>query len=165
MARKEHFDVEAVRAKTLEYIAGNREKAAIQAKVEQVLLTFEGKQINKRMATAVQAALGEGYYASWRPQYSWHSILISNKTTLPYSAPYDVMIGYDSDTYPNGARKFEFAYWKQRYSDAHGNDQHLARAEKSEQALRFVEQRVNHYNEAVKEANAAYEALEGLATW
>ncbi len=165
MARKERFDPDEVRAKTLDYIAKCRAKAAVHAVVLEVLKGWQGKQINKRMATAVEKALGADYSVYWRTEYSWTSIRVWNKTTIPYNEYYDVMIAYDSDAYPNGERRFDFDYWLGKYGNAYGMQNLNANADKSEAALRFLDQRVNAYNAAMAAAENAYAEMEGLATW
>lgn len=165
MARKDRFDAAEVRAKTLDYIAKCRAKAVVHERVIAVLKGWQGKVINKRMASAVELALGPEYSVYWRTEYSWTSIRVWNKTTIPYNECYDAMIAYDSDAYPNGQRRFDFDYWLGRYGNSYGLGELSARADKAEAALRHLDARVEAYNAAMVAAEKAYEAMEGLATW
>jgi hypothetical protein len=163
--KQESYDAEVVRTKTLEHIATNRAKAVIHTKVCEALKTWQGKPINKRIQTLVQKALGEEYTVYWSTSYGWLALDIWSATKLPYNNKYNVMLAYDNDTYPTNDRKFDFAHWEVRYSNSHGNNRYGEWADKSEHALRFLDQRIQAYNEAMAAAKAAYEALEGLAVW
>jgi acyl-CoA reductase-like NAD-dependent aldehyde dehydrogenase len=61
-----------------------------------------------------------------------------------------------------GDGKFDLAYWTERYSKSHGNDKYGHWADRAEQALRFLDVRVQAYNDAITVAEEAYKALDGL---
>lgn len=171
MSRKDHLDISEVRAKTEERIALLHAKAAVHTIVCAVLQKYQGKLINKRLANAVEAQLGEGFSVYWKTEYSWNAIRVWNTSTnttaavIPYSDAYDVMINYHSDAYPGGDNRFDYAHWLEKYGNSHGNGNYAKWAYESEKALRHVEELVINYNKATEAAEKAWGALEGLATW
>lgn len=165
MARKTHFDAAEVRAKTLDHIAKCKAKAEVHEKVVEVLKAYQGKIITKRLASEVKKALGDKYVVYWKTELSWSSLSIWNNDTIPYGDRYDAMIAYDNDLYPTKDRRFDFAYWQERYGNAHGLGRYAETAAESEAALRTLDEKVAAYNAAVEAADAAYEGLKGLAVW
>ena len=163
------YDADVVREKTLNYIADMRLKAQIHAVVCEVLKTFDGKVINKRMATAVEVALvGKGLSnlsVHWKTDFSWNSIKVWGTQTLPYTGGYDLMVNDHSDHGPKEDGRFDYEHWRVRYGSAYGNDKCAERANESEAGLRTLKQRVAAYNDAVDAVAHAKTQLQGLATW
>lgn len=166
------LDPAKVRAQTLKYVADMRLKAQVHNLVCEVLKTFEGKVVNKRMATAVEKALEQqmdpalNLSAMWRVDFSWNSIKVwGGPDTLPYTGGYDQMINYHNDKGRDGDGRFHYDYWLEKYGNKYGHGKLLDYATEAESALRLLDQKVAAYNDAVDAVEKAKEALSGLATW
>jgi hypothetical protein len=165
------LDLAEIRQKTQDYIAASRLKAQIHAIVREALQAYDGKVINKRMATAVEKALeaklGKDLSVMWRTEYSWNSIRVwgDQKSLLPYTGCYDQMVNYHSDKGPKSDGRFYFDYWVEKYEAKTGNTRFTEWADESEAALRMACQKVAAYNKAIDDLEQAKENLKGLATW
>jgi len=158
---KDKLDPAVVRKNTEEYIKTARARAAILVILHEVLTGFEGKAINKRIATALQKKLGAAYSVYWKTEYSWASVEVWNpEVGLDWSNRLSVMIAYDSDRGAAGDGKFNYDYWVAKYGDARTGYAELAH--QSELALRTLEQRVAAYNQAFEQLEAANAQLGGL---
>ena len=168
---KAKLDLNTVRQKTEAYLSEMKLKKQVNDVVRDTLKTFEGKVINKRMATAVEKALEAklghtGLSVFWRTDFSWNAIRVwGPQQGLPYDSAYDQMINYHSDKGRDGDGRFHYDYWMEKYGGYGGNgkyDEYIAR---TEVALRQIDQKVNAYNDAYDALEKAYGALEGLAHW
>ena len=160
MARPERYVAADVRAKTQKHIADSRAKADIHDVVCAVLKTFDGKDINKRIATAVQKKLGKDYSVYWSTEYSWYALSVWNQAKVPYSDRYSINVGYLAD-----GKTFNYDHWFSKHAASYGMNTLRERADKSEAALRMLDQKVAAYNAAMEAADQAYANMEGLATW
>jgi hypothetical protein len=155
----ETLNASRVRAQTEEKIAYYKTLQKIMDATRDVLVTFNGKMINKRVLTAMQAKmpgviihLGD---SSARALYFWEGW-----TKIKYDSRFQIMVGYVGTNDPNNVdltMPFDFAKWEARHYFSHQKT-----IDESEAALVNLETKIANYNAAIENARAAATHLVGM---